>query len=371
MFLNHLSIFNFKNHIELDVLLDQKIICIIGNNGIGKTNLLDAIYYLSFCKSYFNSVDSQIIHHNADFFVIEGTYQVRDAREVIYCGLKRGQKKIVKRNNKIHPRLSDHIGLLPLVIISPNDSSLLTEGSIERRKLIDMIISQFDPVYLDHIIKYNHALEQRNKLLKDFARSNSFDAELLFIWDEQLQHFGTMVYEKRKTAINQIIPLFQQYYEFVSEGKEIVKLEYESQLHHHNLRDLLLRFSEKDRFLQHTTVGIHKDDLALKLDDYLIKNVGSQGQQKTFLIALKLAQFDFMKEKCGFQPLLLLDDIFDKLDAKRVQQIIKLVATNNFGQIFITDTNPDRIHSILNEIAIPYMEISLPIDSQNSDAIQE
>ncbi len=354
MYLQELSLINFKNYNQVELEFSPKINCFIGQNGVGKTNLLDAIYYLSMCKSYLNPVDSQNIQYNQDFFVIQGNYLRQEKGEHIYCGLKRNRKKQFKRNKKEYPKLSDHIGLLPIVMISPTDNSLILEGSEERRKFMDSVISQYDKEYLDTLIRYNRALAQRNKLLKDFYQNRTFDKESIDIWDEQLVTLGEKIHSIRVKFVEELIPIFQNYYTRISGNKEQVQLIYESQLYEDEYRKLLKDALEKDRMVQYTTVGIHKDDLVLTLEKYPIKKAGSQGQQKTYLVSLKLAQFDFIKQISGFKPILLLDDIFDKFDKQRVRQIIELVAENHFGQIFITDTSRDRLEEILDEIKIQH-----------------
>jgi len=364
MFLQKLSIVNFKNYSELDIEFSQKLNCFTGNNGVGKTNLLDAIYYLSMCKSYFNSIDSQNVHYGDDFFMIQGNYLKNDHPEIIHCGFKRTKKKVIKRNKKEYERFSDHIGLLPIVMVSPNDSSLITEGSEDRRKYMDSVISQFDKSYLEDLLKYNRALEQRNKLLKDFKASGSFDKSFIEVFDDQLAHYGQRIYGKRISFIEQLMPIFQAYYNFVAQGKEKVLLTYESQLHTIPFKELLETNLEKDRYLEYTSVGIHKDDLLLKLSGMPIKRTGSQGQQKTFLVALKLAQFDFVKSLSGNSPIILLDDIFDKLDANRVKQIIELVAGDKFGQIFITDTSGERLQKIFLSSNFEYKIFDISANDQ-------
>ncbi len=353
-YLHKLTLLNFKNYEEASLEFSCKINCLVGNNGIGKTNILDSLYYLSLCKSFFPNSDSHNIRHGEEFFMIQGEYQRDEKAENIYCGVKLGQKKLFRRNGKEYERLSEHIGLLPLVMISPADSSLIIDGSEERRKFIDSVISQFDNQYLDDVMRYNRAVVQRNMLLKDFARSNRFDADMIEIWNDQLIATGLRIYEKRKFFITDIIPVFQQYYEFVSGGTEKVELAYESQLFEGDFADLLNKSIEKDRKLQYTSIGVHKDDLTLQLGNHPIKRVGSQGQQKTFLVSLKLAQFDYIKLKSGNVPILLLDDIFDKFDANRVNKIIQLTANDNFGQIFITDTNSERMSNVLKQINSDY-----------------
>ena len=331
-----------------------KINCFIGQNGVGKTNLLDAIYYLSMCKSYLNPIDSQNIKYNEEFFVIQGDYNLNDKYENIYCGLKKNKKKQFKRNKKEYQKFSDHIGLLPVVMISPLDNSLILEGSDERRKFMDSVISQYDKVYLDNLIRYNRALIQRNKLLKNFYQNRNFDEDSIEIWDEQLIVLGEKIHSVRVKFVEKLIPIFQDYYTRISGNKEQVQLIYDSKLNEGEFRDILKNAIDKDRMVQHTTVGVHKDDLILTLEKYPIKKAGSQGQQKTYLVSLKLAQFDFIKQISGLKPILLLDDVFDKFDKLRVRQIIELVAENHFGQIYITDTSQDRVENILKDINIPY-----------------
>ena len=352
--LRSLTLLNFKNYEEASLQFCPKINCLVGKNGIGKTNVLDAIYYLSLCKSAFNAVDVQNIRYGQDFFVLQGEYSKAEKTEQINCGVKSGHKKVFKRNGKEYEKLSDHIGLLPLVIISPSDSNLILEGSDERRKFMDGVLSQFDRQYLDDLMRYNRALTQRNLLLKDFAQKNWFDPDMLELWNEQLITTGKRIFEKRRIFIQQLIPVFQHYYEFVSGGNEEVELAYESQLLEGDFSELLTNSVDKDRRILYTSVGVHKDDLILKLSKYPIKRVGSQGQQKTFLVALKLAQFDYIKQQTDEFPILLLDDIFDKFDANRVGKIINLVASSNFGQIFITDTSQERMGEILKQMEGDY-----------------
>lgn len=346
MRLNSLSIINYKNIREADLIFSSKINCFIGNNGMGKTNLLDAIYYLSFCKSHSNSIDSQNILHDADFFVVQGKYEIGDSIEEIYCGMKRRQKKQFKRNKKDYERLSDHIGLLPLVLVSPHDAMLIADGSDERRKFIDGVISQYDRIYLTELLKYNNALKQRNALLKS---ENPIDESLFEIWEEQMATHGQYIYEKRKEFIGEFIPIFQQFYAFIADGNEQISLSYLSQYDKYDVKQHIRETRDRDLILGYSTCGIHKDELEMLLDGYPIKRVGSQGQNKTYLISLKLAQFNFLKQIHKIPPILLLDDIFDKLDSKRVKKIIELVSGDSFGQIFITDTNRQHLDEILSQ----------------------
>ena len=345
--INTLSLVNFKNYDQADFRFCPKINCLAGNNGTGKTNVLDAIYYLSMTKSYLNPADTQNIRYEQDFFVIQGEYDRKGATESIYCGMKRGQKKIFRRNKKDYERLSEHIGLLPVIMVSPMDGRLITGGGEERRKLMNEVISQYDHNYLLDMMHYNRALEQRNALLKSFAENRTFDAEVLEVWNEQLIACGNKIYEYRTKYCQELIPVFRQYYREVSGGREEVELAYRSPLQEKDFATLLRESVEKDRLLQFTTIGLHKDDLLLQMNNYPIKKSGSQGQQKTFLVALKLANYDFIRKRCNIMPILLLDDIFDKFDALRVSHIIQLVAGEQFGQVFITDTNPKHIEEIL------------------------
>ena len=351
MFIEELSLVNFKNFEQAEMKFSPDLNCFIGNNGAGKTNLMDAIYYLSFCKSFLNPVDLQNIRHRQDFFVIQGKYQRQGNEENIYCGLKKGNKKHFKRNKKEYKKLSEHIGLLPLIVITPSDIDLIMGGSDERRKFIDTVISLYNHQYLDSLIRYNRALLQRNNLLKQFAATSRFQAESLEIWDDQLVHYAEIIHRERKLYIKRFLPVFQNYYELISGGNETIGLEHLSHLYNGDFATQLREAGQRDRVLQFTTVGIHKDDIEFKLGDFPIRKLGSQGQKKTFLVALKLAQYNFVKEISGITPILLLDDIFDKLDKHRVEQIVKLVADDHFGQIFITDTNRehlDRIVALVN-----------------------
>lgn len=343
MILNKLSVLNYKNILQAEIRFSPKMNCFFGNNGMGKTNLLDAIYYLSFSKSHVHSPDSQIIHNGEDTCVVQGEYVVAERTEEIFCAMRRRQRKQFKRNKKEYDKLSDHIGLLPLVMISPADSILIQGGSDERRRFLDLIISQHDKQYLHALIQYNKALQQRNILLKN----QSFDNSLFEVLEMQMDMYGVQIYEKRKQLVEDFIPLFNTYYQTICRSGEEVSLRYISRLENDSLADLLVVDRERDRILGYSSVGIHKDELEMTLGENLIRRVGSQGQNKTYLIALKLAQFALLAEKGTVTPLLLLDDIFDKLDAERVEEIIKLVCGDVFGQIFITDTNRKYLDEIL------------------------
>ena len=358
MILKRISILNYKNLEQVELDFSPKMNCFIGQNGMGKTNLLDAVYYLSFCKSATNPIDSQNMMHHQDFFVIQGFYETESGDiEEIYCGMKRRQKKLFKRNKKEYTRLSDHIGFIPLVMVSPSDSELISGGSEEHRRFMDVVISQYDKEYLEALIRYNKALQQRNTLLKN---EQGFDEELIEVWEEMMAASGEVVYRKRCAFIEEFIPIFQTFYSQISQNKEEVGLVYESHVQQGALLQLLKESRQRDQIMGYSLKGIHKDDLLMQLGDYPIKKEGSQGQNKTYLIALKLAQFDFLRRTGSHTtPLLLLDDIFDKLDASRVEQIVKLVAGDKFGQIFITDTNRDHLDKILQKIEGEYKVFSV------------
>ena len=349
MYLDQLSVINFKNYPELDVFFSPEVNVIVGDNGEGKTNLLDAIFYLSFCKSFLNPIDSQNIRHNEKFFVVQGKFK-RDKKNVnIYCGVKRGKKKQFKKNKKAYERLADHIGLLPLVVISPADMSLVSDVSEMRRKFMDGIICQIDKEYLNLLMAYNKVLSQRNALLKMFYKKNYFRHEELEVWDMLLVQHGQKIHDLREKFIENFIPVFQKHYNHISKGKEEVSLKYSSQLQKGNFWELLTDAVGKDRMVQYSTVGTHKDDLHFNMDGYLIKKYGSQGQQKSFLLALKLAEFDYLKARSETTPMLLMDDICDKLDSKRISTLLELTCNGEFGQVFITDTNKERIERLLGE----------------------
>lgn len=349
MFLKNLHIISFKNWDQADFNFSPKLNCFVGPNGSGKTNVLDAIHYLSVCKSYFNSIDSQNIKDGHDFFVIEGDFAKQENENHIYCGLKRGEKKIFKKDKKSYDKLAQHIGSFPSVIISPYDRDLITEGSDVRRKFMDNVISQSDPLYLDNLVRYNKALQQRNALLKFFAANHKFDIDSLQIYNEEMAGKGLPIYQKRKEFLEQLEPKLHYYYERISGGKEKTGITYQSQVTQNSFEEIFEQFLDKDRVNQYSGGGIHKDDLHFSIDGRKVKRFGSQGQQKSFLIALKLAQYDFLNQR-GTSPILLLDDIFDKLDEARVEELVRLVHDENFGQIFITDTHPDRTAKLVKAI---------------------
>ncbi len=349
MRLTDLTIFNYKNIAEAELCFSSKLNCFIGNNGEGKTNVLDAIHFLSFCRSYNSSVDLLCVKHGQEFMSLQGLYEHEDgSREDIHIGLKTGQKKVVRRGKKAYRRISEHIGLVPLVMVSPADQILVNGGSDERRRFIDMVICQYDAAYTESLLRYNKALLQRNAMLK---QEDEADPEVFLVFEEQMAREGDYIFRKRSEFISELIPIFQQFHNQISQGHEKVELRYVSQLQRGPLLEQLTKDRFKDKAVGYSLHGIHKDDLEMLQGGYLVRREGSQGQSKTFFIALKLAQFDFLR-RTGSRttPLLLLDDIFDKLDAERVEQIVKLVSGDRFGQIFITDTNRDHLDAILSSM---------------------
>lgn len=359
MHLKRLSLINYKSFSSKELEFSPVINCFVGNNGVGKTNILDAIYHLSFGKSYFNPVSTQNIKHGTEFFVIDGEFEKEERSEKIICSFKKGAKKVIKRNGKAYERFSEHIGFLPLVIISPADRDLIIEGSETRRKFIDGVISQSDKAYLSNLIAYNKVLTQRNSLLKYFVANQTFSVDTLTIYNDQLHQYGTALFEKRKEFLETFIPIFKEQYAAISDQEEQIDLSYESKLSETPLKNLLEENLAKDRIVQYTSVGIHKDDLNFTIAGYPIKKFGSQGQQKSFLIALKLAQFHFIKQQSKTTPILLLDDVFDKLDENRVSQLIALVEQENFGQLFLSDTHLERTERVVKRTQQEYKIFSL------------
>ena len=353
MILNKLSVVNFKNIRTASLDFSPKLNCLIGSNGMGKTNILDAVYYLSFCRSAFNPVDSQVITHGEEFMVLEGNYSSDNGDiENIYCGMKKGNRKHFKRNKKEYKRLSQHIGLIPIIFISPADSTLIDGSSEERRRLMDMVIAQYDNAYMDHLSAYNKALQQRNALLK---MEEEPDITLMEIWENQMAEAGEAVYRKRDAFIKELVPVFQNIYSSIAGIQEEVSLKYVSHCQRGPLLEIIQRDRFKDRAVGYSLHGIHRDDLEMLLGGFQMRREGSQGQTKTFSLALKLAQFNFLcRTNSATTPILLLDDIFDKLDAQRVKKIVQLVADDHYGQIFITDTNREHLDNILMHTALDY-----------------
>ncbi len=352
MWLRKITLLNFKNYATAELDFSATVNAFVGYNGAGKTNLLDAIHYLCLCKSYFNPIDTQQIKTGEELFLIQAVFERQEKDETITIGVKRHQKKQVKRNKKEYEKLAAHIGLFPLVMISPYDINLIMDGSEERRRFMDNVISQTDPRYLDDLILYNRYLLNRNALLKQVAETRRMDPTLLDILDEQLVEAGNKLFRKREAFMSEFIPLFDKYYTFLTSDAEKVGLVYASALKEADFGDLLKKHLEKDRILERTTQGIHKDELVFTIEEFPLKKFGSQGQQKSFLIALKLAQYAYLQKYKGFKPLLLLDDIFDKLDDLRVQKLMEMVSHQDFGQIFITDTGKERVTSVFAHIGV-------------------
>ena len=350
MIINKISLLGFKNILQADIICSSKVNCFIGNNGMGKTNLLDAIYYLSFCKSHLHTPESRIISYNADLCVLQGEYDCAGRKEDIYCVIRREQRKQFKRNQKVYDRLSEHIGLFPLVMVSPADSELIRGGSEERRRFMDVIISQYDKSYLQTLINYNKILMQRNQMLREQSR----DITLYEVLEMQMGALGKLIFEGRNRLIQSLIPYFNTYYQQICHSTETVNLNYTSQLYDNQFERQLAANRERESIVGYTLTGIHRDDLEMTLNDRLIRQAGSQGQNKTYLIALKLAQYAFLATNSNTKPVLLLDDIFDKLDAERVEQIVELVSGEPFGQIFMTDTNRKYLDRILTAVNQDY-----------------
>lgn len=358
MIIRKLTLYNFKNHSEIKFEFSPQINCFVGNNGAGKTNILDALHYLSVGKSFLGNTDTNNIKQDEDFFTIDAEIQNDDSEDIIKISQPKEAKKVIKKNDKSYDRMADHIGYLPSVMISPYDSNLISDSGESRRKFLDSMISQTDSGYLFDLIQYQKTIQQRNALLKYFAKNRTWDKDSLEIYDDPITKSGTKIFEKRREFVAKLNPIVQNFYQIISGGKETVSVIYESHLLEgfdvaqpdKKFRDLLTESLERDRMLTYTSKGIHKDDLLFEMDSVLIKKIGSQGQQKSFLISLKLAQMSLVKELTGKTPILLLDDIFDKLDDTRVAQLIKLVNQENFGQIFITDTHRERTESVVKKI---------------------
>lgn len=350
MTVQKLSLTNFKNHEEKSFEFSSQINCFVGNNGAGKTNILDALHYISVGKSFLGNSDHQNILENSDFFTLEATIKSAEKDNIIKVIQPKDSKKIIKKNDKTYERMADHVGFLPSVTISPYDSNLISDSGESRRKFLDAMISQTDSDYLFHLIQYQKTLQQRNALLKYFAKNRTFDADSLEIYNEPITSFGTQIFEKRKDFVEKLTPIVQHFYEMISGGKERISVGYDSHLLDADFQTLLEENIAKDRQLTYTSKGIHKDDLLFEMNGNLLKKIGSQGQQKSFLIALKLAQINRINELTGKSPILLLDDIFDKLDDNRVSQLIALVNKENFGQMFITDTHKERTESVVKRI---------------------
>lgn len=356
MYINHLTLTNFKNYEEGEFDFDANVNGIVGENGCGKTNLLDAIHYLCFCKSFFSSQDQFAVRFDNDFFAIHGDFFSREMQNStrISCTYKLNGRKSMKANQKEYDRFSDHIGLYPLVMVSPYDNDIINEGGETRRRFFDVIISQFDKEYLQQLIAYQKIIQQRNSLLKNFIENKTFERELVEVFDNQLIPLGLYIYQKRKEFIENITPIFNEHYKCLSQDREMVGIKYESGLDECNYEEGLRQNEWNDRKSGYTNFGIHKDDYNFLINDRSVKRFGSQGQQKSYALALKLSQFDYIFERKGIKPILLLDDIFDKLDKKRTAQLLDLVGQDHFGQVFITDTDEVRVKEILTSRGIAH-----------------
>lgn len=350
VFLKKISIINYKNILDKEYELDPKINCFVGDNGVGKTNILDAVYHLSMGKSYFNVKNDQLINRGKDYMLVDGVFELNNKNESIVFSLKIGEKKVLKRNGKPYKKFSNHIGLIPVVLISPYDNDLINEGSSERRKFIDSIISQNDKEYLINLIAYTRVIQNRNKLLKQYNRSVDFDLDTIKVYDDQIYKLSEPIFKARDKFIKEFTPLVLEKYKNISDDKEKISIKYKSDLINNNIENLIKDSFQKDVILQYTSVGLHKDDFVFNIDENRIKRFGSQGQQKSFLIALKLAQFDYLKNETGNSPILLMDDIFDKLDLMRVKRIVEIVNSTNFGQLFLSDTDKERIEKVLSSL---------------------
>ena len=357
--LNNISLLQFKNYMVSSFQFTGRIVGICGKNGIGKTNLLDAIYYTCFTKSYFTKTDIQNVRTGMQGFRIEADYLKSERTDKIVCIVRENGKKELTLNENPYTKFSEHIGRYPCVMIAPDDIQIITEGSEERRRFLDALISQVDHGYLLQLISYNKILQQRNSLLKQFAETGRTDHNLMDVINEQLSKPGNRIYETRKKILTEFIPMVQQLYQQISGESYNVHIEYESQLHHASLETLLFQFTERDLALQRTSAGIHKDDLTITLNNNPFKVMASQGQKKSLLFALKLAEFDYLRNTNGFPPLLLLDDVFEKLDESRMNNLLHSVCIQNNGQIFITDTHCDRLQHHIHQLSVPFQLIRL------------
>jgi len=353
MFIESIKLLNFRNYEELNINFSNKINCFSGKNGAGKTNLLDAVYYLSLTKSAFNSKDVENINFGNDFFSIKGEFKINDRRHQVLCSFNKGQKKIFQTDHQDYGKLSEHIGRFPLVLIAPNDTDIIRDHSENRRKFFDGIISQMSKKYLNGLLNYKKVLIQRNALLKQFAYTGSIDEDLLTPYNLQMVSFGKDIFNERSKFLKRYLPVFTEHYRQLSDRSEKVSIRYESDLLKEYTADTLLKNLSRDILLQRTSSGIHRDDYKFEINDHHLKRYGSQGQQKSFLIALKMAQFELIKKEKKFNPILLLDDIFDKLDEIRIKKLLNMVNSKSFGQLFISDAKAGRTKALLESYGFP------------------
>ncbi|MDW7695673.1 DNA replication and repair protein RecF [Flammeovirgaceae bacterium SG7u.111] len=348
MFLEEIYLYNFKNYEELKLSFSKDINCVVGPNGVGKTNLLDAIHYLCLTKSAFQSVEQLNIKHEEYLFVVRGNFIKQENKTEVQCSFQQGKKKVVKVDRKEHEKISEHIGRYPCVMISPDDIDLVREGSEFRRRYFDSMISQLDQVYMQNLMRYNHTLRQRNALLKQFSETQRVDLDLLEPYDQLLLEMGKLIFERRKLFLEEFTSCFQEFYKDISESHEEVGLVYQSDWGKGDFEAVFKKALDRDVFLQRTSKGIHKDDFVFEIGEgYSLKKFGSQGQKKSFVIALKLSQFEVSREAHKDPPILLLDDIFDKLDDLRISKILSMIEAHRFGQIFISDARPERSAQLL------------------------
>jgi DNA replication and repair protein RecF len=376
MFLQKISLANFKSYEYEAFEFSERVNCIVGENGTGKTNLLDAIYFLALTKSSISNQDALSINHEAEYMMVEGTFGVGDWRlgigdlvkdkplipnpqSLITISLQRGQKKAVLRDKKAYERISEHIGKFPVVMLSPNDTDIIRDGSEERRKFFDGVMAQLNTEYLENLLQYNRLLLQRNSLLKQFAERNDVDDLLLDIYSDPLVEVGEKLYQARNQFITAFLPIFKKHYATLSDAREEVEMIYESEVGADNFAQVFRKNRPRDLAAQRTTLGVHKDDFIFEINGFTLRKFGSQGQQKSFVIALKLAQFEMLSLQKGFPPILLLDDIFDKLDDRRIQQLINMMVDGTFSQVFITDARPERTHQLLDNlnVEVKYFEV--------------
>jgi len=357
--LKYISLVQYKNYLKETFSFNKQVIGIYGNNGVGKTNLLDAIYYLSFTRSYFYKSDLQNVHHGQSGFRIEGEFDAGGLDQKVTCILRETGKKEVTVNDALYQRLSAHIGKFPSVIITPDDARIITEGSDERRRYTDALLCQLDPQYLQYLIEYNRLLQQRNNLLRALADRITKDKILLDVYDAQLLVPGTYIFVKRQEFFRELLPAVRSIYHYIAGSDDDLELSYQSDLTHSSFAELLHKTRDRDMLLQRTHAGIHKDDIELRLKGQHFKNIASQGQRKSLLFAMKLAEYDVLKTSKGFAPIILLDDVFEKLDAGRMHRLLERVSSPGNGQLFLTDTHDSRIREHLGKLSVDYELIAL------------